>query len=317
MAGILDSKQRIMDIFITDEGRAQAAAGEFTLRYATFTDRHAFYDTDNPLDARPVTNDATSRIYFECTSRHQDQIVVELLPGGAVKPFRSADFNLAPAGEEIASNELTGSNAILQSAAVEFIEDITKSFYQQEIIGTIDPFSDTTDFRLSTDTNSPTGSVKFSLTDERPFRQGDVTTIPLENIESIFQDKRFSHLPNFTYLPPRNKAPLGSSSGPLLGNYVNWCQRAPVTLQELLQDLEGKEFQEIEFVETSRENNLVIQPFEFIDSGGIRKLCIVDYGEFPDEDIASPGKRVFFVGRLLKDSNGFDTFVNIFTVIMD
>jgi hypothetical protein len=83
-----------------------------------------------------------------------------------------------------------------------------------------------------------------------------------------------------------------------------------------LSQLSNKEYYDIEFVETSRENNIVVQPFEFSEFG-VKKLCVVDYGEFPDEDPTSPGKRVFFVGKIFKDAFGSSTFVNIFTIIMD
>ena len=316
MAGILDSKQRIMDVFVTNEGRAQAAAGEFSIRYATFTDRHTFYDTDNGLEPRPIASDATNRIFFECSNRRQDQIVVETLSGGAIKPFRSADFDLTPSNnsvDSIASTELTGSNTVLGITATEFIQDITDNFLQQEILGSYDLFSDSSDFRVSTEDQK----ITFTLSDSQPFKQNDLKELPLENIESIFQDKRFSHLPNFAYLPPRNKPPFGERQGSLLGNYVNWSQSSPGNLQELMQGLSNRESIDIEFTETSRDNNLLIQPFEFVKDVGIRKLCIVDYGEFPDEDVTSPGKRVFYVGKLFKDANDFDTFINIFTVIMD
>lgn len=429
MAGILDSKQRIMDVFVTNEGRAQAAAGEFSIRYATFTDRHTFYDTDNGLEPRPIASDATNRIFFECSNRRQDQIVVETLSGGAIKPFRSADFDLTPSNNSVDSiassllpfssnkvfkilfsalplagstikftdkkgktttimfvdrptedyqiaiggltvagvasevskkiknlaalnasfsSEVTdnilivtanttpagnfdptiesftgaiekifvkqeGSNVVFENAGNEFIQDITDNFLQQEILGSYDLFSDSSDFRVNTEDQK----ITFTLSDTQPFKQNDLKELPLENIESIFQDKRFSHLPNFAYLPPRNKPLLGERQGSLLGNYVNWSQSSPGNLQELMQGLSNRESIDIEFTETSRDNNLLIQPFEFVKDIGIRKLCIVDYGEFPDEDVTSPGKRVFYVGKLFKDSNDFDTFINIFTVIMD
>ena len=71
-----------------------------------------------------------------------------------------------------------------------------------------------------------------------------------------------------------------------------------------------------EFTETSRENNVIIQPIEFKEND-IKKLAIIDYGEFIDNDPESPGKRLFFVGKIYADSKGNTTYKNIFTVIMD
>jgi hypothetical protein len=317
VAGILDSKQRVMDVMITDEGRAQAASGELTIKYVTFTDRHTFYETDTPLLDDAVANDASGRIYFECSSRHQDQIVVETIDAGVIKPFRSTDFDLSQenlisglTAEGVASEDITvysGSNFVENSNS--FIDDLTKNFSEQQILGTYDPFSDSTEFTLNNT------SLAFTISNNNPV-VSDSENVRLENIESIFQDKRFSTLPNFLYLPPENAPRTGERYGRKLGNYVNWNQKPILTFQELLSQLSNKEYYDIEFVETSRENNIVVQPFEFSEFG-VKKLCVVDYGEFPDEDPTSPGKRVFFVGKIFKDAFGSSTFVNIFTIIMD
>jgi hypothetical protein len=317
VAGILDSKQRVMDVMITDEGRAQAASGELTIKYVTFTDRHTFYETDTPLLDDAVANDASGRIYFECSSRHQDQIVVETIDAGVIKPFRSTDFDLSQenlisglTAEGAPAEDITvysGSNFVENSNS--FIDDLTKNFSEQQILGTYDPFSDSTEFTLNNT------SLAFTISNNNPV-VSDSENVRLENIESIFQDKRFSTLPNFLYLPPENAPRTGERYGRKLGNYVNWNQKPILTFQELLSQLSNKEYYDIEFVETSRENNIVVQPFEFSEFG-VKKLCVVDYGEFPDEDPTSPGKRVFFVGKIFKDAFGSSTFVNIFTIIMD
>jgi hypothetical protein len=73
----------------------------------------------------------------------------------------------------------------------------------------------------------------------------------------------------------------------------------------------------VEFLETSRDNNIIVQPFEFRSDIGFSKLAIIDYGEFEDEDPTSFGKRVFFLGKLLVDDFDQQTFVNVFTVVFD
>jgi hypothetical protein len=201
----------------------------------------------------------------------------------------------------------SGSNFVENSNS--FIDDLTKNFSEQQILGTYDPFSDSTEFTLNNT------SLAFTISNNNPVAS-DSENVRLENIESIFQDKRFSTLPNFLYLPPENAPRTGERYGRKLGNYVNWNQKPILTFQELLSQLSNKEYYDIEFVETSRENNIVVQPFEFSEFG-VKKLCVVDYGEFPDEDPTSPGKRVFFVGKIFKDAFGSSTFVNIFTIIMD
>ena len=65
--------------------------------------------------------------------------------------------------------------------------------------------------------------------------------------------------------------------------------------------------------------NILSQMFEYDGaSGAVKKLSVIDFGEFPDEnDPSSPGKRVFFVGKIYRDQYGSLTFVNIFTVCFD
>ena len=60
----------------------------------------------------------------------------------------------------------------------------------------------------------------------------------------------------------------------------------------------------------------MIQFFEQ-DISGIDKLSIVDFGEFIDDDPLSPGMRVFYVGKILRDKFGAETFCNIFTIVVD
>ena len=316
MAGILDSKQRVMDILITNEGKRQASMGELRINYATFTDRHAFYREEPGTDK--VVDDATVRLYFECASRQQDQIVIESLETGGIKPFKTSDFDLD--GTNIASGSLSKAAGIssvyltgsqFTGKANNIISDVTKNFTEQQILGQNDPFSDTSGFEISPN------KVKFTVSDSSPIQEDTgIKVASLNSIESLFQDRRLAHMPNFKYMPPKNLPRTGEENGRPMGNYVNWNQAQILSIQELMGSLEGRDYVDVEFTETSRDNNLLIQPFEFRPDS-IQKLAIIDFGEFPDEDPYSPGKRVFFLGKLYKDSFGATTFVNLFTVIMD
>jgi len=73
---------------------------------------------------------------------------------------------------------------------------------------------------------------------------------------------------------------------------------------------------EITFDATSDSNNLVCQVWE-ITSSSMEKLRMIDFGEFEDSDPYSPGKHVFFVGKLFDDDTGDKTFINLFTVVFD
>ena len=49
----------------------------------------------------------------------------------------------------------------------------------------------------------------------------------------------------------------------------------------------------------------------------MNKLRMIDFGEFEDLDPDSPGRHVFFAGKLMVDDFGQDTFINLFTVVFD
>jgi len=304
-----------MDILITDEGKRQASMGELKIHYATFTDRHAFYREEPGTDK--VVDDATARIYFECASRQQDQLVVETLSNGKIKAFKTSDFDLE--GTNIASGSLsqaagiknvflTGSQFV--GKANNIISDITKNFTDQQILGQTDPFADTSGFTISPE------STKFTISDTSPISKDGIKVASLDSVESLFQDRRLSHMPNFKYMPPKNLPTMGGDLGSDLGTYANWTQKEVLTIQDLMENLSGRDYVDVEFTETSRDNNLMMQPFEFRPDS-VDKLAIIDFGTFPDEDPYSPGKRVFFLGKLYTDSHNATTFVNLFTVIMD
>ena len=94
MAGILDSKERVMDFIITQEGRRQAGSGGLQAEYATFTDLHTFYDTSGSANLPQLAADASARIYFEAYNRHQDVVVPELEPGASMRAFRTNNFQV-------------------------------------------------------------------------------------------------------------------------------------------------------------------------------------------------------------------------------
>ena len=73
---------------------------------------------------------------------------------------------------------------------------------------------------------------------------------------------------------------------------------------------------DVDFEETSNDNNVVCQVWE-VSSGSLTKLRVIDFGEFEDSDPFSPGKHVFFVGKLRSDDADQNTFLNMFTVVFD
>lgn len=347
MAGILNNKERMIDFVITNQGRRQMSDGRMRVEYASFTDMHTFYQASGSVEY-DVAEDASNRIFFEATDRQQDIIVPELDAGYSMQPFRAGDFEIS--GREIASgtfkptatsvksfpNALTG--AQINAVSTQLLSSITQNFQDQRILRTEDLFSDTSDFRLTAHTAS------FVVTDtEADFgeRSGQgnyysISMIPrlgaeveLNSLPSIFGNVRFSHLPNFHYMPPIDYI-MGSEEPKELGKYPRPGQSNITTIlgqkdflsyQELTEHLEGLQSLEFGFADSSRENNLIAQIFDMntdlSEEGNIEKLTVIDFGEFADNDPESPGKHIYFVGKIREDEQGAQTYMNIFTVVID
>ena len=336
MAGILNNKERMIDFLLTNQGRRQMSDGRMRVEYATFTDTHTFYQASSSIEYN-VAEDASSRLFFEATDRHQDLIVPELDAGYSMQAFRAGDFKvegrkiasgtfkLSASGRKSFENELTGSE--ITDVATPLLRSITENFQDLRILQTEDLFSDTSDFKLTAHTAS------FSITDsnldfgndgQQPSilkSYGELTSINL--LPNIFSSMRFSHLPNFKYMPPVNETLEGDTPVPL-GAYPKLgpeTQAEELTYSLLQDHLDKKQMLEFGFSDSSRENNFIAQIFSLNEpddeAGGIEKLSIIDFGEFSDNDPESPGKHVYFVGKIREDELGTQTYMNIFTVVID
>jgi len=321
MAGILNNKERVLDFSITQQGRQQIADGRMRIEYASLTDRHTFYQSTGS-HAADVTDDASNRIFFETSERPQDLIVPELIAGYVMQPFRASDFIVA--GRKIASgtfktgavtnvNVLSGSQ--ITAIETKFLKTLLTNYKDHRILGTVDLFSDTTDFQLSAHTAS------FAITDNGiDFNKG-ASQVEILNLPNMYSSPRFSHLPNFRYLPPINRLRPNEDEAVPVGDYPELSSAGSerfTSWSDLETYLSSKQSLELGFTDTSRENNLIAQVFEFADEDNkIEKLSIVDFGEFSDNDPESPGKHIYFVGRVRTDSEGASSFINLFTVVFD
>ena len=309
MAGILNNKTRMMDTIITREGRRQIVAGDLKIKFVTFTDRHTFYRQDDD----DVADDADNRIQLEAFHRPQDQIIFETDDEGRFLPFEGSDIKIRRGKLYRASGrshqQITGSN--VPEAIYELYEASANNFKEQQIIGTKDIYSETHDFVVYP------GTVKFDITDTAPFKENEISDIEIEKVESLHQDKRLQHLPFYQYLPPVNKPKPGYLEGEPLGHYARLNQDAVMTYNELIDELAGSDYVDLQYLDTSRENNLVMQLLE-TKPNSVEKLALIDFGEFPsDNDPESAGRHVYFAGKIFEDGTGMQTFVNMFTIIFE
>ena len=318
MAGILDKKLRLFDSFITQEGRRQLGAGKMKAEFYSFTDGMTFYTTDTIVSGSSNL-DETDRICFEATSLPQDQVTLEADDSGRLMAFPGSGLNIA-AGQIYSGS--TRDTTFLQtgSAFTSLSENLLTSasidsFSKLRILGTPDLFDQNFNEFLLGNTN-----FSFTITDTLPIDENGIKKISIEHAESLFMDKRMSHVPNFRYLPPVNKAPVGGIQAPL-GLYPSLGQAPIATTEDLNSELkfydENGFKQEITFFETSKENNLVCQMFE-VSGNEVLKLDVIDFGLFSQPtNQEHPTKHVFFAGKLFIDAFGATTFVNLFTLVFD
>jgi hypothetical protein len=301
MAGILDSKSRIIDVVITEQGRRQLASGKMKIEFATFTDAGSFYADGGG----GIIEDPSSRIYFEAASDlPSDLITFETDDAGFLIPYRADNFavggkNLVISGSVRSTNNITGASEAISTA-------IFESWNNLQVIGSIDPIDDTQGFTLSRQT------VAFSIREDFPFAPGDVKTAVVDDIESLNHDVRLSNLQNFKYLPPINSA--GVLAGVPIGSFPNMNEATDADKQSFESRIAMLEFADVEFIETSIENSFVMQAFELSGDDGVIKLDVIDYGTRPSTANKALTTRTLFAGKILKDGFGNPTFVNIFTI---
>lgn len=339
MAGFLDQKERVMDTIITLEGRSQLARfGKLNPVYYSFSDAGVVYDVDTIVSSSTLSgleNDETYRPVFESTSLPQDTVAFEKNDSGFLNRETgqsllayylwkvnlkngemfvtaidgSISYPLATALSALAGED---NKLLLERYSDTLITSSFNSFKNLQIIKSPDPLStENNEFKISPKT------LNFDFSDTAPIENKNNQEADVNHIESLFWDKKFSHLPNYKFLPPVQRNELGSASLVAEDDYSDLSQNQILSFEDLKPELNKLEklgsAKEIVFAETSTENNLFTQLFEY-NNGVLSKLDIVDFGLFDDNGIT---KHIFFAGKLYQDGYNQSTFVNIFTFVFD
>lgn len=314
--GILNKKVRIFDTIITNEGRRQISLGDLPIRYVSFSDLGSIYNTDT-LEAGGL--DELSRLTFEAKSDLNDLITPEADIGGKIEilPFTDSLGTEVFRGQIFETTfGLTSplSGTMFASMSNELLQSTINAFKNLHILKSPDVF----DRREKVFTIS-NPNVTFTITNNNPIENTDLQEASIDQIESLFFDKRLSHVPNFKFLPPVNKKQLGSQENLPLGNYISENQNELLTLQDVQEELkhyENRGYSEtFSFTETSNQNNIFSQFFE-VSEGQINKLAVIDFGTFPVKN-ESGKQHIFFIGKTFADDFGAVTFVHMFTLIFD
>ena len=336
MAGLIDKKSRIMDTILTNEGRRQLASGKLNAVFYSFTDNGVFYNFDTVSGSN-----ISRRISIEATSSPQDQVTFEADDSGRLMPMKSSPVQTS-AGKIVTT--ITGTAGTV-SEQVEEVNDIQfaslantllnsslDNFKNLYVIGSPDIFNENKDqFVLSRN------NINFTITPDKPISKNQLQTLSINHAESFFMDKRFSHVPNFLFLPPVNKKRVGSNEYIPLGIYNSLGQRPIFEFNDLQKEIENYEkngfVETINFTRTSKENNVFCQFFE-LSNGEVKKLDCIDFGLFNTSnnqlteeeklkaqkegrttELESTSKHVFFVGKVFVDDFGAHTFINMFSII--
>lgn len=259
--------------------------------------------------------DETYRICFEASSLPQDQVTFEADDSGKLMAFRGSGLTIL-AGQVFSGSSVelqTGSqfaslsDQLLNSASID-------AFTKLRILGSPDFFEQRfNEFIIGND------NISFKITDGLPISSSAMQTATVDQVESLFMDKRLSHVPNFKYLPPVNRARVGSSTSSL-GVFPSLGQAPIITEKDLDAELAFSRqtgFEEtVSFLQTSKTNNLVCQMFE-VSGNSMVKLDVIDFGLFNltggSDNVST--SHVFFVGKVFVDSFGTSTFINMFSLI--
>lgn len=323
--GILDSKTRVLDTIVTLEGRRQLINGGLRVRYVSFTDGATFYKQDLASGSA----DASTRLFLEASQLPQDQVTFLSDDKGRLLPFNSSfDFRVKDSqligysypsltstllsGAISPANILSGSELFVSGNML--LSSSLTNFQRMYSIGTHDRIFEDNMFELG-----PTDAT-FVVTNNSPVSDISKQAVNVNQLESVFNDPRFSHMPNFKYLPPINKRSNIKDRETLLGNYPPWGSSQSLnfdTLRNELKYFEDKGYvRSITFDPTSSTNRLVIQFFE-LGTNTLSKLDIVDFGSYSTGDVDHTNAHVFFAGKVIIDELGTQTFIHIFTLVFD
>jgi len=144
-------------------------------------------------------------------------------------------------------------------------------------------------------------------------------------LDSLFQDIRLSKIANFKFLPPINKIENDlidkrdqkNTKQYHLGDYRPWGHSSAqgLTFNQLEHELEHYErigySKTVTFDPTSIKNTLVGQFFE-VNFNVMKKLDVIDFGWYVRHSVK---KHAFFVGKVMNDDNGTNTFIHLFTLV--
>ena len=156
--------------------------------------------------------------------------------------------------------------------------------------------------------------VSFSVTDSDPFN-GEPSVSSIDDVESLFADRRLSKSIRFQYLPPIQRTITTVGNEVLLGKY-NDVREDTLTETEIEDLLTNLQVQRLQLSKYTKSNEICMQLFES-SSTGIVKLDVVKYGDLQEKTESGAQRSLYFVGKIYEDGYNNPTFINMFNLVLE
>tara|TARA_R110001592_G_scaffold78989_1_gene236481 strand:+ start:3839 stop:4732 length:894 start_codon:yes stop_codon:yes gene_type:complete len=297
MAGILNSKQRIMDVLITNNGRRQIADGNFKIEFASFSDQGVFYRDDGTGTA----DDAGSRIMFEGYSSSTDTVVPEINSKNAISMDTTSGKRLFDGSvvETIGTATFLSGAIDIYSSSNEVIQTAIDHIDRLQIIGSHNPRVINEYFKLNKN------NISF-----------DKVSKPVKNINTIpamWASESTNSQPEFRYM-----APTCTLNGiqHTMASYAKINYEPTKTFSSLKSKLKQTAQSRSVNIESSDQiTNLLIQCFE-TGVNEIKKLSIVDYGSYFDPSGKFLGS-IYHLGKMYRDDQNNPKFIRLMSILFE
>ena len=293
MAGILDSRSRIVDFILTGEGKKDLAAGKFNISFATFTDSGTYYISGSSGVRTPMPSSFT----FEAHASAGDVITLEkdfkgiLIPPTVTEGATTTFISSGSADERFQSFDKT----VLRTGEILDAMSLVRS-----------------DLTFENFDSSIVQNRENLAVSRRDYAYGS-ENVPLSDVPYVFLDSRFKNFNSFKYLPPvveraSGEADVFSFFGiPQLFSYTTFDPQKVSSVPSFDFFLE----------DGSAVMSVAAQIFEYDESAEAssewNKLDIVYHGSTTLGD--GSNAHVFFAGKRIIRDQSF-SFVNLFTLLV-
>jgi len=260
-------------------------------------------------------------IYLTDASGSHEKVLTRLITGSMGSPTASVPFVLEQSFKGGRADFIDLPNSVFASQIDGLLTSSFDNFQELRSLSTIEPIFMEDKFVLSEN------NIQFDIGILPPEIITYIRSTPsLNSIDSLFNDDKMSNLINFRYLPPivktnstllPDKTNIDNLQPYLLGDYPPLGDnKNPISFMQIKEQLKSFSSKTIDFIETTRKNNLLCQVFE-VANGTVTKLDIVEYGDVKNDELDPNvvSNKVYFLGKTYLDDRGTTSYVNMFTLI--